>query len=101
MQLGNLRRKMMFDPEKVERPYVKEWGHHAVYVDDYDQLLELYRAAKKHLPVMCCGECMGPLDGAFQKRTDEQTIKIVCSKCMEITESRPASHPPSPPPHRS
>lgn len=35
---------MSFDPEKVDRPYVKEWGHHAVYMSDYDQLLELYRA---------------------------------------------------------
>ena len=39
----------MFDPEKVERPYVKEWGHHAVYMEDYDQLLALYREAKREL----------------------------------------------------
>ena len=84
----------MFDPEKVERPYVKEWGHHAVYMDDYDRLLELYRARKRSLPVMCCGECRGPLDdGAFQKRTDAQTIKIVCSKCSGFAHSVAAPHP--------
>lgn len=33
----------MFDPEKVERLYVREWGHHAVYASDYDKLLALYR----------------------------------------------------------
>lgn len=48
----------MFDPEKVERPYVKEWVHHAVYVDDYDRLLAMYRKARSALELEygkgCC-----------------------------------------------
>lgn len=38
-----------FNPERIERPFVKEWGHHAVYVQDYDSLLSFSKSQQRRI----------------------------------------------------
>lgn len=41
--------KDMQEFEKVERPYVVGWGHHVIYVSDYDALLAYTKEIRKEL----------------------------------------------------